>query len=446
MHATDAAVRPSIQSIKHSIQMIHVQLQRGPFLLDDVNVRPGDSYCPRTPGAEELLPEGIDLIVRQAGSTMLSLPEAAHGTATRRGIAYDISELVQEGHAIPAGRGVWRLALCAGDLVEFSAGDYRVRLDYTEVATPGMRPLGGDFFRGNLGLLVLGSVAAHVLVLLTAFMMPVTGYTLELDAMSMRDRFVPAQSTPDVVTTQLEVSEPDAVEVDEGGEAREAPATKPVRRAVKRAQPQESPRASEVGAVGAIAAYRGTLFFGADAAAETDRLGKGVIYGKSAPGESGQALLDGVAGAPRRSGPSRRIGLRDGAIGDQIAVTGVRTRPPELVPDRKTKVPAKIQLGVPKVDGGPGKAAIARAIKKNRAGFRYCYERGLGRNPTLAGRVVVTFTIANNGTVVASRKVASSLGDAEVEQCVARRMAQVRFPSFPGGKAVVTYPFQFVGR
>jgi hypothetical protein len=449
MTATSTPVRERPASRKRSIQAIHARIERGPFLLDDVNVRPGDSYRPTTPGSEELLPEGMDLIVRQAGMTMLTLTPGMTGTARRGGASYTLAELLAAGHAIPAGPSASRLAMAPGDLIEFDSGEFHVRLDYTEVGAIDHRPLGGDIFRGNLGLLVLGSVAAHCLVLLTAFMSPVTGHTLELDDLSMRSRFVPAQSTPDIVTTELEAKETEDPETDSGAEGEVADASRatPRPRAVPtRRQPREKLQAKDAGVLGAIAAQRGTLFFGAGAA-DADRLTAGVLYGKAAPeGEAGHALLDGSLDALLKSGPSKRVRIRDHGIGNEIASTGVRTRPQVVLKERKTKVPARVHAGDPRVDGGPGKAAIRRAISNNRARFRYCYEQGLKRNPALAGRMVVSFTIASDGRVLSSRKVGSTLGDAKVEQCVVRKMGGVRFPKFPSGTARVTYPFQFVGR
>ncbi len=446
--ANSTTARSLAPTRKRSIQTIHARVARGPFLLDDTNVRPGDSYRPRTPGSEDLLPEGIDLIVRQAGLTMLTITPSMTGTATRGDARYTLRELVDAGHTIPAGPDVARLAMAPGDLVEFETGEFHVRLDYTEVGAIDHRPLGGDFFRGNLGLLALGSVGAHMLVLLTAFMSPVTGHTLELDDLSMRSRFVPAHATPDVVTTELQAKETEDPE-DRGddGIAAEADAATATPRTVQRTRaPKKKLVAKDAGVLGAIAAHNGTLFFG-EGAAKADRLTAGMLYGKAAPeGEAGHALLDGSLDALLKSGPSKRIAMREGAIGDDIGRTGVRTRRTELLTEHKTKVPARVHVGDPRVDGGPGKAAIRRAISKNKARFRYCYEQGLLRNPALAGRIVVSFTIGNDGRVLSSNKVASTLGDAKVDACVARKMAGVRFPSFPGGSARVTYPFQFVGR
>lgn len=443
-----AAVHTQTASRKRSIPVIHARTARGPFLLDDVNVRPGDSYRPGTPGSEELLPEGLDLVVRQAGTTMLTLTEAMSGVAVRGEVSYDIHDLIEAGHAMPAGRGVWRLTLTPGDKLRLAVADYRVNLDYTGVEPLPMRPLGEDVLRGNLGLLIIGSILAHLLVLMTAFMMPVTGHTLEMDDLRMRSRFVPVQSNPDVIVTNVERETndtPEAPDAAEGNTKEQVVADARPRRRSRPDMPRKTLKAEDAGVLGAIAQQRGALFFG-EGAANADRLTAGMLYGKTAPGDSGHALLDGTLDALRRSGPSRRgIALSDGAIGDEIRKTGVRRRTPELLEERKTKVPAKVVAGDPRVTGGPGKAAIRRTIKNNRARFRYCYEQGLKRNPSLAGRVVLSFTINNDGRVIASRKVGSTLGDAKVETCVARKMSGVRFPSFPAGIARVTYPFQFVG-
>jgi hypothetical protein len=77
-----------------------------------------------------------------------------------------------------------------------------------------------------------------------------------------------------------------------------------------------------------------------------------------------------------------------------------------------------------------------------------CYERALTKNPKLAGRLVVSFTIVGDrrvGGVVDSAEIddSSDLGDPEVSECVKESMMSVAFDAPPEGRVTVTYPIVF---
>jgi RNA polymerase sigma factor (sigma-70 family) len=79
-----------------------------------------------------------------------------------------------------------------------------------------------------------------------------------------------------------------------------------------------------------------------------------------------------------------------------------------------------------------------------------CYEEGLARNPTLAGKVVVDFTIEGEpdvGGVVGESSIdaaQTNLGDPTVEECIEQKMYALKIDPPPGGGIVhVTYPFTF---
>ena len=66
------------------------------------------------------------------------------------------------------------------------------------------------------------------------------------------------------------------------------------------------------------------------------------------------------------------------------------------------------------------------------------------RQPKLDGRVVVNFTIAGTGRVLASVVQSTTLGSPAVEMCVANAVKRWEFPApRQGGLAIVSYPFTF---
>jgi hypothetical protein len=100
--------------------------------------------------------------------------------------------------------------------------------------------------------------------------------------------------------------------------------------------------------------------------------------------------------------------------------------------------------GDPIILGALDKALIDEVVKRHMNQIKYCYQRELTKNPSLAGKIVIKFTIAKDGTVSASSVKASTMSNPAVEQCVAGRFLKMQFPTPKGGGIVlVSYPFVF---
>jgi TonB family protein len=97
----------------------------------------------------------------------------------------------------------------------------------------------------------------------------------------------------------------------------------------------------------------------------------------------------------------------------------------------------------PLVLGGLDRALIDEVVKRHLSALRYCYQRELARQPTLAGKVSVRFVIARDGKVSDVRRASSSLQHEGVEACVHDRFRRMAFPPPLGGVVVVTYPLMF---
>ena len=94
--------------------------------------------------------------------------------------------------------------------------------------------------------------------------------------------------------------------------------------------------------------------------------------------------------------------------------------------------------------GSIDREAVRRVIRSILSQIRSCYEKRLRLNPTLGGKIVITFEIAEQGRVTASNPKSNTLADPEVGSCVAARIKAQRFPEPPAGTiAVVDYPFVF---
>jgi hypothetical protein len=89
------------------------------------------------------------------------------------------------------------------------------------------------------------------------------------------------------------------------------------------------------------------------------------------------------------------------------------------------------------------RSLIAEVVQRNLPQIRYCYQRQLQHDPELAGKVVVKFTIAQDGSVSSATTKESTLNHPSVESCINGRFLRMTFPELPTGVAVVTYPFFF---
>lgn len=100
--------------------------------------------------------------------------------------------------------------------------------------------------------------------------------------------------------------------------------------------------------------------------------------------------------------------------------------------------------GEPGPGGSLDKGVIRQVIGDHLAEVRDCYERELASTPSLAGTVAVKFVILPNGAVAASHVSRSTVGNAQLEQCVATQVRTWKFPRPEGGGVLVaSYPFAF---
>ena len=97
--------------------------------------------------------------------------------------------------------------------------------------------------------------------------------------------------------------------------------------------------------------------------------------------------------------------------------------------------------------GGTGDfdvSVVTRTVKRRLRAIQVCYEKELRRNPSLAGKVTVEFTIVERGTVSKAKVVDNTTGDAAVASCVVKTVKRFRFnPGPEGGSVTYAYPFVF---
>jgi TonB family protein len=90
--------------------------------------------------------------------------------------------------------------------------------------------------------------------------------------------------------------------------------------------------------------------------------------------------------------------------------------------------------------------AINRAVNRFKSRLVRVYETWLKKDPALAGKIVIKFTIMPDGSVSNGSVVNSTTGNGEFDQNILRYIARWSFPASPGsGPIEVVYPFIFEG-
>ena len=100
--------------------------------------------------------------------------------------------------------------------------------------------------------------------------------------------------------------------------------------------------------------------------------------------------------------------------------------------------------------GGSGQfdtSIVERMIRARLRSIQACYDQRLRRNPTLTGKVTVSFTIEVDGRVTGARAVENTVGEQGVADCVLVALGRMRLRGgSPGGVMQFVYPFVFQPR
>jgi len=156
--------------------------------------------------------------------------------------------------------------------------------------------------------------------------------------------------------------------------------------------------------------------------------GLGLVGTGSGGGGTGEGTIGlgnlGTIGKGGGGGNGSGYGRGAGGLG------GRRAHAPDVIP------------GQANVRGSLDKEIIRRIIRRHINEVKYCYEQELTKKPSLGGRIMVQFTIAASGQVIASVLQNSTMGNARVENCTVQAVRRWEFPKpLGGGIVIVSYPF-----
>lgn len=253
--------------------------------------------------------------------------------------------------------------------------------------------------------------------------------------------------------------EPPAVEeeIEEGvGEEEEE--------AVER-KPVKAERREPVGAARPGATVEGRARIAREAAAQAEAMllgalgGSGgalgdVLAGGAVTGNAADVLAQasGVGVATRSEAGALRTRSGGGSgqkagLGSLKKGKGVGKAAKEGAAVKERQVRGNVGLNAGGDIGGAGEfdaALVQRQIKQRLKSITRCYESELRKNPSLAGKVSVTFTIQERGNVTNARATENTTGSPGVADCVTRTISRFRFnPGPDGGSVTFRYPFVF---
>ena len=148
----------------------------------------------------------------------------------------------------------------------------------------------------------------------------------------------------------------------------------------------------------------------------------------------------------RTSTPGRGGSGGGFGTGDEGSVGGVSGRGGVSAAQVSVRAPAV--LVAPRADGARRDASeLGTFVRSRQEQLRFCYaERGLKINPSLAGTINVSITLAATGSVTdaaVTNRTWSGGGAAEAESCIIQRIHTWRFPSASVGGGTYAFPFNF---
>jgi TonB family protein len=206
---------------------------------------------------------------------------------------------------------------------------------------------------------------------------------------------------------------------------------------VRRGGDRAAEVARKAGVLGALSSSSGSFlaspYGGAFAVGDDDEDVWGGLTGTEvgeAYGVGGLGLVGtGRGGGGTGEGTIGSIGGGSGS-GGSAGLGGISRRVPRV---RQSKATVK---------GSLDKDIIRRIVRAHINEVRHCYNKGLAKDDTLSGKVVVDFTIAATGKVSEAEVDSTTVSDEDVGKCIAKAAKRWKFPKPRGGGVVVVkYPF-----
>lgn len=249
----------------------------------------------------------------------------------------------------------------------------------------------------------------------------------------------------------------------EKGEGEKEAEAKPTKEAEPAKRPEKAPEGPAKEDVATSAEARARIAEEAAQSAEALLLGalgdKGgaladVLAGGAVTGNAADVIAQAAGVGVAQSGSGGTLRTRAGGatgvggLGQLAAAGGAGKEQKEGGDVTERTVKGKIAVEDGDDVGGTGEfdsSVVVRMIRTRIRAIQHCYENELRRNPTLAGKVVVEFTIQPTGSVTNVRATSNTTNDSAVSECVVQTIQRFRFndPAPEGGSVSFSYPFVF---
>ncbi len=425
------------------------------------------------PGADLASAESFPLVARRDGKIEVAIvPGMQVSVRDSEGVA-DAAQLLARGQARLEG-GATIIPLRPDARVKVVHGDvtFHVRDVKPEAAVLGRREIDWPVLGHVAGVAAIAVVGYQLSAMIPAEMLS----SMMAEDMSSSARFVGFMSQPD----QIEEQEPEQAELSEdqdgGADAgsrhmgEEGAAGKPnavksqgrmALRKTSDAPPQLSRTfdpdrvAREQGILGALAASNGSFIASPHGGAFQVGMDDSDVWGQLTGSEIGEG--PGVGGLGLVGNNHGGGGTAEGLVGlSNTGLIGHSSCPPGAkceggsrynrpsgtgFGDHKAVKPV-LRMAKPDVTGAMDKDIIRRIVRAHINEVRACYNVGLNKDPSLAGRVSVNFAIMGTGKVSVANVSEDTLKDSAVGKCIASAVKRWTFPRPEGGaNIIVTYPF-----
>ncbi|MFT5352830.1 MAG: hypothetical protein ACI9KE_000027 [Polyangiales bacterium] len=172
-----------------------------------------------------------------------------------------------------------------------------------------------------------------------------------------------------------------------------------------------------------------------------------------APTQNADEVLARVAGVETASRRLDELRDRDGGTegsGTRVGIDQIVRRETEEVrtgPIEETRPRGLATARPPIADSGTGDLDmnhVASTVRRRMSAIRRCYERELNAHPTLAGKVLIEFTVQERGTVTRSHSIENQTGSTRLASCLSTLIGNLRISPGPqGGSVTIQYPFVF---
>jgi len=86
---------------------------------------------------------------------------------------------------------------------------------------------------------------------------------------------------------------------------------------------------------------------------------------------------------------------------------------------------------------------IEKVLSKHVQKFQYCYEKALLTDASLAGNIIMQWTITASGSPTEVKVVRSAMNNPTFHSCITRELSGIQFPKPSGGSVTVKYPLAF---